>query len=312
MSAINSILAQLSDGQAHSLRELEALPGMEATVLAASLDTLAAWSVEIERVGDRVRWRSPRPLLSEAAIRSHFGAGCPEVDLRLSVDSTNQRLRERFAHGRVCLAEHQSAGRGRRGRVWASPAFANLYLSVGWRFSGGLEGLSGLSLAVGLAAAEALQSFCEPPIGVKWPNDLYVEGRKLGGVLVETAARGDDLNVVAGLGVNVLMEQASPEVDQPWTTLARHGGERDRNRIAAALLRALTSLFRAAPAGIATLLETAWPTRDLSLGRAVTVFTEEGRSEGIGSGIDEQGRLLVATAGGTRRFQVGDVSLRLA
>ncbi len=312
MSVMHSILVRLSDGKAHSLGELESALALDAPALRARLEGLMAWAPDMAWSGDRVQWRSPRPLLSLSEIRTRLGADCPEIELYASVDSTNQRLRERFAPGKLCIAEHQRAGRGRRGRAWASPAFANVYLSMGWRFEGDPMAIAGLSLAVGVVVAEALQPLCSRAIGLKWPNDLYVDGRKLGGVLIETVARGETLDAIIGVGVNVLMEQAPPEVDQPWTALARHGGETDRNRVVAAVAGALVRLCRAGPQRIAPLLETAWPSRDLSLGRAVALLTDGVRHEGRGAGVDAQGRFLLATSEGVRRFPAGEVSLRLA
>src|SRR5690606_4226150 len=121
----------------------------------------------------------------------------------------------------VLLAERQTAGRGRRGRHWASPLAANLYLSASRRYGGGLARLGGLSLAAGTAVAEALRALGASGVQLKWPNDLVIGGRKLGGLLVEGSGEpAGAARAVVGLGLNVRMpETEGGRIDQPWTDL---------------------------------------------------------------------------------------------
>ena len=167
--------------------------------------------------------------LIRAPLRDATAAQLASLEVAWSLDSTNSELLRRKApeHGAaVLLAEQQTGGRGRRGRQWASPIAANLYLSLSRQFSGGLARLGGLSLVVGVAAAEALRQAGYAPVGVKWPNDLLAHGRKLGGILVEGGGEhGGPVRAVIGIGVNVHMPAtAATAISQAWTDLVTLGG----------------------------------------------------------------------------------------
>lgn len=257
-----------------------------------------------------------------------------DVEVLASVGSTNTVLLERLRTvdarrgagttlGRrsgdrnpcLLVAERQTAGRGRRGRAWASPLAAHVYLSLARRFDGGIAGLQGLGLAVGVAACEALQALGYPQVGLKWPNDLLAEGRKLGGILVEVGGEAaGPLRVVVGLGLNVQMPaSAARGIDQPWTDLAALSSRPpDRPAVAAALLAALVlALARFERAGLAPFLER-WPRHDQLAGRAVRL-EEGGRvHEGIAAGVAADGALRLRLADGERCFHAGEASLRAA
>ena len=125
------------------------------------------------------------------------------------IDSTNQYLLERvntLSSGESCLAECQTAGRGRRGKPWVSPFGCQLILSMYWRLEQGMAAAMGLSLAVGVAVVEALESLGYPGVALKWPNDLYYQGRKLAGILVEmSGSAGASCHLVIGVGLNLAM-----------------------------------------------------------------------------------------------------------
>ena len=125
--------------------------------------------------------------------------------------------------GLVCTAEQQTAGRGRRGREWISPFGRNLYVSTVWEFTQGAAALEGLSLAVGVAVAQALKGLGLPEVQLKWPNDIQHEGKKLGGVLLEMVGDASrQCQVVVGIGVNVAMPGAAANaIDQAWTDISR-------------------------------------------------------------------------------------------
>ncbi|WP_457395759.1 biotin--[acetyl-CoA-carboxylase] ligase, partial [Roseateles sp. P5_E1] len=175
---------------------------------------LRAAGVEVEgRAGEGYGLTRPLDLLEPETIR----AGLPKVTQALlqslqvawTVDSTIAELLRCSAPEqgvRVLLAERQTGGRGRRGRTWASPLAANVYLSVLRLFSGGLVRLSGLSLVAGIAVAEALHDLGYVQAGLKWPNDLMVDGRKLVGLLAEGGGEyAGPARAVIGIGINVHM-----------------------------------------------------------------------------------------------------------
>ncbi len=192
------------------------------------------------------------------------------------------------------LAERQTGGRGRRGRQWASPLAAHIYLSMARRFSGGLAQLAGLSLAVGVAASEALHAAGFSGVGLKWPNDLLADERKLGGLLIEGGGElGGPARAVIGLGVNVHMPDAfAATIGQPWVDLDTLAGTPvSRNAIVATLLSHLLpalALFEAQ--GLAPFLPR-YAALDLLAGHKVRV-EEAGRlHEGIALGLAEDGAL---------------------
>jgi BirA family biotin operon repressor/biotin-[acetyl-CoA-carboxylase] ligase len=226
----------------------------------------------------------------------------------------------------VFLAERQNAGQGRRGRAWTSPHGANLYLSLSRHFARRASALSGLSLVVGVIAAETLNALASRrsgfsrddfagKIAVKWPNDLVADGRKLGGILITLRAASDGgVEAVIGIGINVRMpEAAAREIDQPWCDLSQLGyAEGSRNDLVAALLdQLLPALDRFERDGLAPFLER-WQALDALAGKAVRVLDGAREHEGIFSGITGAGALCLRQGERDVIFHSGEVSLRTA
>ena len=209
------------------------------------------------------------------------------------------------------LAEHQRAGQGRQGRAWISaPAGASLPLSLSRRFHRPIAAMSGLSLVVGIAVAEALAL---DGVGLKWPNDLVAGGRKLGGILVNLRAAPEGAcEAVIGIGLNLDLP-GDARIDQPWTDLARCGAApRSRNALLAALLDTLLpalALFEAE--GLAPFLDR-WQRLDAYAGREVRVLEGERIHEGRLDGITASGALRLHAGGEECIFHSGEVSLRPA
>ena len=237
------------------------------------------------------------------------------LEIHDSVGSTNDVVRDFLladdSRGVAALAEEQTQGRGRRGRSWHSPAGANLYFSLGWRFHGPVERLSGLSLAIGAMLAEVIARDFEVDLALKWPNDLFHRDRKLGGVLIELLGEQNGaIPVVAGIGLNVNMPLVDTEsIQRPWTDLATARGSKvDRNRLAAQLLNELSSgLTDIAGGNMSAWLEQ-WRQRDFLHGRQVLV---EGSPTlaGKAAGIDQHGALLINTETGQSAVAGGEATL---
>ena len=276
----------------------------------------------VEIVAERGRgYRLARPvvLLDADAIERQLPPPARSCLSRLEVvwetDSTNARLLAApapVAGCRVLLAERQSAGRGRRGRAWVSPLAANLYFSVSRRFHTPLARMGGLSLAVGVALAEAVAALGVSGAGVKWPNDLVIDGRKLGGLLVESrgeAAGG--FRVVIGLGLNVHM-RAAEGIDVAWTALAEHLPQRpSRTQLAAAIGRVIVETCRSLEMqGFQPFLPR-FAKLDVLAGRPVRVSGNP-TLEGTACGINQDGALLVDSGGKRHAVHAGDVSVRPA
>lgn len=273
-------------------------------------------------VGKGYRLAEPVVLLAAERIREHLGAPArgrlPRIEVRTTMASTNRRLMELAAQGApggaVALAEHQSGGRGRRGRSWESPFGQNLYLSLLWRYARLPVPVSALSIVAGVAVVRALEALGHGGLALKWPNDVVAEGGKLAGILLEMGGEpAGPCHVVVGVGLNVNMTRASTAaIDQPWTSLRLLGGRPlDRNPVAAALLTELVDAL--ADFGERGLAEVAadWRRLDLTRDHPIGVHTAAGVVAGVGQGIDETGALRVATPGGLRIFHSGEVSVRI-
>lgn len=320
-----SFLKLLSDGEIHSGEELSLLAGVSRTAVWKQLKKLQGTTgLRLESIRGRgYQLRGGIELLDRELVLSKLK---PEVKGRLSelgvydrVDSTNslalQRAQAGDAGGYVAVAEQQLTGRGRRGRSWVSPYGCNLYCSVVWQFQSGAAALEGLSLAVGVAVARALTSVGVESIGVKWPNDIVWNGRKLAGILLEMI--GDvagHCQVVIGIGINVAMADSSVGllIGQPWTDVSTAVGTKiSRNMLLAGLLSELVPVLEAFEVGGFAAFRSSWTEMDIMLGRSVVVQLGGRTVIGDAAGVSDSGALAIDTALGREWFHGGEVSLRL-
>lgn len=254
----------------------------------------------------------------EAGLGARSRRALAGLEVLERVDSTNARLLRRsdIAPRRfiACLAEEQTAGRGRRGRAWVSPRGNSIYMSLA-RCLAPAEPMAGaLSLMLGIGVVEALSRFGARGIGLKWPNDLVVGGRKLGGILVETRrAPGGRGVLVAGLGVNLRWRKAAGDgIDQPWSDLATvmPAGLPERNTLAAALIDAMWQVLERPRSGLDAGVYARYAALDALSGRNVVVDTPMGRFSGPAQGIGPDGALRVRVGGRVREFLAAEVSVR--
>jgi len=230
-----------------------------------------------------------------------------------SVGSTNELARELAAagaaEGTLVLADEQTAGRGRLGRSWLSPAGSSLLLSLIFRPPWTPQQAGRLTMICSLAAAEAIEAQTGLTVNLKWPNDVLIGGRKVGGVLAELSVMGDVLDyVVAGLGLNVNFDPAQmPQLGNSATSLARELGRPvSRLELLSAFLRRVESSYRRALAG--WMPHEAWAARLETLGRWVQVITPAGQEDGLAEAVDADGALLLRRADGTPvRVLAGDI-----
>jgi BirA family biotin operon repressor/biotin-[acetyl-CoA-carboxylase] ligase len=316
------LLRILSDGRFHSGEALGKALGVGRAAVWKRLRALRAAGLEVNSVPGRgYRLAEPLELLDAELILGGLDAsvraGLGPLDVRHELDSTNSELLRRAAalpSGAVCLAETQSAGRGRRGRVWHSPCARNLYLSLLWRFARGPEALAGLALVVGLAVRAALEGVGVRGATVKWPNDVLYKDAKLAGALIELSGEAGGAScVVIGVGINVSMPESpgAGTITQAWTDATRAAGKPvSRNELAAAVLNRLyRALARFGEQGLEPFRDE-WRQHDALAGRPVTV---QGMHivHGIARGIDADGAFLLADeSGAVTRWLSGDVSVR--
>ncbi|MES1923678.1 biotin--[acetyl-CoA-carboxylase] ligase [Salinisphaera sp. T31B1] len=318
---VASLVRLLADGQWHAGPALAAHLGVSRAAVSARVADLRAMGLDIYSVAGRgYRLRMPIELLDATRIRRGLSGACAaaldELVVAERLDSTNAELARRPGGvTRACLAEYQSAGRGRAQRAWASPFAANLYLSVAREMHAAPAALGALSLAVGARVAEALEALGATDIALKWPNDLWAGERKLGGILIEHRGEvGGGARLIVGLGLNVAMEPAQASaIDQPWTRLADHCEVLpERNRLAAAMLEAvLTAMIEFEADGFAVFRER-WATYDRVRDRPVRVIEARGERQGVARGIADDGALRVEIDGQMVAVYSGDVSLRVA
>ncbi|WGL18292.1 bifunctional biotin--[acetyl-CoA-carboxylase] ligase/biotin operon repressor BirA [Microbulbifer bruguierae] len=323
VEALRPLLLLLADGEVHSGETLGELLGVSRAAVWKQLHKLEPLGLEVESVKGRgYRLRGGLDLLESGEITRQLGGEASGLmaDLQIfdQLDSTNARvlsnLEDGGGHGLVVLAEQQTAGRGRRGRSWASPFASGISISIGWRFSGGVQLLEGLSLAVGVAVARALARFEVPDVRLKWPNDVWCRGRKLAGVLLELSGDlTDRCAVVIGIGLNMRLPAAAADaIDQPWIDLAAVRPGISRNALVAAMLDELLPLLAAYPGGGFADWRESWLALDQFAGAEVCVHSGQQRWCGIGRGVDRSGALLLDVDGERRSFHGGEVSLRPA
>lgn len=314
------LLQLLADGRFHSGEQMARDAGVTRAAVWKALQGLRESGLAIQAVSGRgyALAHAFEPLQRDAILAEllpPMRQQLPLFEVLHSVDSTNawlMRQDARYATA-ACLAEHQSAGRGRRGRQWCSPFGSNVYLSLRCRFEEGMGRLAGLSLAVAVAALRALRDAGVEEVALKWPNDVYWRGRKLGGILLEVAGESaGPCLVVMGVGLNVAMPTgAGKGIDQPWTDLSSLRGDVSRNRLAGRLLFHLfdvVEVFRRR--GLAAFDEE-WRRADMLYGQPVVLLQPEGEVRGIGHGIAPDGSLLLDVGGELQCHSYGEASVRL-
>ncbi len=241
-----------------------------------------------------------------------------QVVLLDTVDSTSNWLTRQAGngelHGKVCISEFQSAGRGRRGRSWRGSPYRNLMLSMGWRFSKGAAEFGGLSLSIGLALASRLRELGAGKVGLKWPNDLFASGEKLGGVLVELNSRADkEVCAIIGIGLNIDDPAlATLDTGQAVTDLASQitGPLPQRTELIAYVLADLVrTLERFNNLGFMS-DQPGWNALDIFRGKAIRAASQQEFVVGVGEGADELGRYrLRCDDGSITPIIAGDITL---
>ncbi len=318
-----ALLRLLADGDFHSGEEMAHSLDISRASVHNALQGVERYGITLHSVRGR-GYQLARAMhwLDAAKITEHLGHARDSVQLEIldHVPSSNILLLQRAAQGApsgsVLAAEWQSAGRGRMGRVWHSGLGDALTFSLLWRFESGLAGLSGLSLAVGVAVVRALHELGVRDVGLKWPNDVLLHDGKLAGILLE--AQGDMLGpsaVVIGIGINLSSPpQMSRQIDQAVSDLAMCGIPlQERNRVLGVLLRHLAGMLSEFAASGFAPLRTEWESYHALQQRPARMLMPDGTSiEGVVRGVTDAGALRLQTAQGEQVFNSGEISLRRA
>lgn len=307
------LLAQLADGRFHSGEELGEMLSLSRASISKRMAELRRLGLDVFSVkGKGYRLPYPISLLDESRLKASIGEN---LQVWSEVGSTNDLLKDAasLTSGDVVLAECQTAGRGRRGQTWVSPFGAHLYFSLFWQLDSRHAALQGLSLVTGVAVAKAINDWLGDAVRLKWPNDLYHNGRKLGGILVEMVGQANGpVNIIIGVGLNVAMPpESASRVDQPWVDLQQiYGQQVDRTELANKVISALReALALFADRGLAAFVDD-WNRLDCFWGQAVVLKNEKSQQVGICRGIEGDGALLLEAGGQVTRIYGGELSMR--
>jgi BirA family biotin operon repressor/biotin-[acetyl-CoA-carboxylase] ligase len=320
------LLVLLADGCLHSGEWLAKELAVSRTAVWKGVERLRVQGVPVLALARRgYRLTSPLELLDAGRIRAAVDPRRWEqlrsLELLFEVDSTNTRLLDKApppaGRADACLSELQHAGRGRRGRRWIAPFGGAVALSVAWTFREGAAALGALSLAVGVAVARALARAGANGVALKWPNDIWFNDRKMGGVLIELRGEAGGLaHVVIGVGINVaLTVEARREIEAAGGGVAAVadacGAAPSRNFVAGAILGELLSMLGEFEREGFAAFRDEWTGLDALAGRPVRVLLADQGVCGRARGVDRDGALLLETEEGVRRFVSGEASLRL-
>ena len=238
-----------------------------------------------------------------------------QAHIKSTLNSTNQWLLDHGRHGDVCLADAQSHGMGRRGRVWHSPAAENIYLSLCWSFPAQTKHPSWLSLLVGVELIEVLSGTGLQSLKLKWPNDIKWNHKKLAGILIQ--AKQSPQTCIIGIGINVNMnaqniQDTDAPIDQAWCSLSQAlGAEQSREQIILELVPRLMRAFESFPEMNVDELKQRWLGWDELYGRSVWVQDGVAKYSAVVTGLDQNGALLVTDQLGHQRTLISaDVSVR--
>lgn len=321
MSLVYSILKSLSDGCFHSGEALAKSAGVTRAAVWKAVQALQSdYTLDIHSVSGRgYRLAQSVELLDRDTILQllQHQPQLAGLDTFLTIDSTNHYLMHAYADEVqapwVVLAEQQTAGRGRRGRSWQSPFAGNIYGSLLWRFNQINANFVGLSLVVGVVMCRLLTHLGVEQLGLKWPNDVLCQGKKLCGILIEM--RGEThgpYDAVIGIGLNLAMpDEIGRVIDQPWIALEQVVDTLPpRNELAAQLIDALLDALPHFEAhGLQPFLAD-WRHLDQYRDQKVVLHLGDNRVQGIERGVDEQGALLVEHNGKVQHYYSGEISLR--
>lgn len=307
----------LNDGQYHDGDSIGAAIGISRSAVWKLIKKLVEYGVEIHSLkGKGYQLKEPLQLLNAEQIAQQLKQPIL-IDVLETIASTNDYLKQQRKHPKnqiqACLAETQTAGRGRLNRDWHSPFGKNIYLSCLYPLQKDMSELAGLSLVVGLAVFRVLQTYAnQHSLGVKWPNDILCDNKKLAGILIDVQAESHgQCMATIGIGVNVNMLQDENYITQPWISLrALHQKLIDRNQLSAALLNELLRTLKLFEAHGFHHFLNEWLEHDVLQGQDIALKNVDHVVRGKVVGVNEQAHLMLELSDGTiRAFSSGEVSV---
>lgn len=316
------LIKQLALGDFISGQHLGEQLGVSRAAISKHIHALADMGLDVYSVTGRgYKLAKPISLLNQEEIEFLLAEHSLDnkVEIYSLIDSTNsyllRKLSSQLNQGHVCIAEYQSAGRGRRGRQWISPFGSHIYMSMYWNLEQGMSAAMGLSVVAALAISDAVKALADIDVQLKWPNDIYLGGVKLAGILIDLEGQASEsCHSVIGIGLNLEMPMSSAQqVDQPWTDLTTHAGiSINRNALCVELIKALTERLKQHQENGITNMVSEWHAQDYYLNKKVKLITGQNVTEGICKGINAQGALMLETPEQIKAIYGGEVSLREA
>ncbi len=311
------LLQIVSDGQCHTVFDLLQTLGLNQVMLKKQFKQLKSYGLNIVQPFETsYQLQEPIELFDFDTIfqAMHYAElNFPELQIFDVINSTNSYALayENQNHPFICLAEYQTAGKGRQGRQWFSPYASGICLSVKYTYEQPLFPMSGIAIAVAVTIAKTLRELGANNIGIKWPNDIVWQSHKLAGILVEGIQEHQTWTVVIGIGMNLKVPAHTLSmIDQKWTDLwtVLNQKQISRNQLTITLIKnMLHCLKKYAQTGLEPWLMD-WQTFDVLTGKQIQLETPQGIIAGKMVGIDEIGRLYLA--GHEQPYISGEVHIK--
>lgn len=321
-AVIAQLLALLQESEYCTTDQLKNFTGLTTALLCKTMDLLKNMGLAItftEKRGYRLQPQPPLILFQTNKIKQYLTKKLRErvqINVRFSTDSTNIQAplltSDRYTLS-LCVADHQTAGRGRQERRWESPLGSNCYSSLLWKTDLPYSSLGGLSLIAGLALVKVLASFGVADLQLKWPNDILWHGKKLAGILTEINDHKQEYcQVVIGTGVNLFLPEAIKEqIKYPVTDIySIIKACPDKNRLVAFLtVQTVAYLEKFCQFGFLPFCRL-WNRYNAYANQAVVLHTGNSTQEGLCLGVNEKGNLLIKMVDGIHSFSGGNISVR--
>lgn len=320
MHTADRLLMLLAAGQPQPQADLCAALAITPEALQQALQQLRRQGISLQQIAPEIyQLLEPLELLDKSKIFHALNPLAREqlshFEIVPSIDSTNAYLLNSTQQTgfSLCLAEYQSAGRGRQGKQWISPYASGLCLSVKYRYAHLNQPLTGLNIALAISTVKTLWALGATSTRIKWPNDIWWERRKLAGLLLETRGMSHHKEMVMGIGINLNLPADMPTVDQPLVDLSTILGRKiSRNLVAAQIINHWLETFLNYPQTGLEAYADDWQAFDLLRGQVVQIHTATAIVTGTAVGIDAAGALLVQVGQRLQRYLYGDVSVRLS
>lgn len=316
------LLRTLADGQRHSGEALGEKFGITRAAVWKKVQKLTTLGLEIESLKHHgyklmrpINFLEADKILQQVSDKNRQELA--QLEIFDTINSTNTYLldmakAQKSTHAKVVLAELQTAGRGRHGKVWQSPFSSNIYTSIGWSFDTSCAQIGGLSLAVGVVVASVLQKNGIDEIGLKWPNDIYLKDGKLGGILIEI--HGDSLGnfqTIIGIGLNFHLPKKSLQElkDRKVSYIEEVAPNLDRNLIAGQILEGLFSMLQTYPQEGFAKWQNEWNALHKFEGKECSVQIGKNTRQAVIGSVNVNGALEVTYQDASKEFlQGGEIS----